>query len=40
VGPGEVTAGLARRSVEGAETHVVSTLDQAIAVAEALNASG
>jgi [acyl-carrier-protein] S-malonyltransferase len=39
VGPGEVTAGLARRSVEGAETHVVSTLDQAIAVAEALNAS-
>ena len=39
VGPGDVTAGLAGRSVEGAETHVVSTLDQAVAVAEALNAS-
>jgi [acyl-carrier-protein] S-malonyltransferase len=39
VGPGDVTAGLALRSVEGAEAHVVSTLDQAVAVAETLNTS-
>ena len=39
VGPGDVTAGLARRSVEGAETHVVSRLDEVDAVAAALDAS-
>jgi [acyl-carrier-protein] S-malonyltransferase len=33
VGPGDVTAGLARRSVEGAETLVVSSLDDVAAVA-------
>lgn len=39
VGPGDVTAGLARRSVEGAETHVVSRLDEVDAVAAALAAA-
>lgn len=39
VGPGDVTAGLARRSVEGAATHVVSCLDEVDAAAEALGAS-
>jgi [acyl-carrier-protein] S-malonyltransferase len=39
IGPGDVTAGLARRSVEGAETHVVSRLDEVDAVAVALGAS-
>ncbi len=39
LGPGDVTAGLARRSVEGAETHVVSRLDEVDAVAAALDAS-
>jgi [acyl-carrier-protein] S-malonyltransferase len=36
VGPGDVTAGLARRSVQGAETFVVSSLDDVDAVAAAL----
>jgi [acyl-carrier-protein] S-malonyltransferase len=40
VGPGEVTAGLARRSVEGTETLVVSCLEEAAAAAEALGAAG
>ena len=39
LGPGDVTAGLARRSVEGAETFVVSRLDEVDAVAAALDAS-
>jgi [acyl-carrier-protein] S-malonyltransferase len=39
VGPGDVTAGLARRSVEGAATHVVSRLDEVDAVAAALAAA-
>ena len=39
LGPGDVTAGLARRSVEGAETYVVSSLAEVDAVAAALNAS-
>jgi len=38
VGPGDVTVGLARRSVEGAETLVVSRLDEVDAAAAALNA--
>ncbi len=37
IGPGEVTAGLARRTVEGASVHVVSTTDQARAVAGLLS---
>jgi [acyl-carrier-protein] S-malonyltransferase len=37
VGPGDVTAGLARRSVRGAEALVVSSLDQVDAVAAALS---
>lgn len=36
VGPGDVTAGLARRSVEGAETIVVSSLDDVPTAARAL----
>jgi malonyl CoA-acyl carrier protein transacylase len=36
VGPGDVTAGLARKSVEGATTLVVSSLDDVAGVAEAL----
>jgi [acyl-carrier-protein] S-malonyltransferase len=36
VGPGDVTAGLARRSVEGAETIVVSALDDVPAAVAAL----
>jgi [acyl-carrier-protein] S-malonyltransferase len=39
LGPGDVTTGLARRSVEGAETYVVSRLDEVDAVAAALDAS-
>ena len=38
VGPGDVTAGLAKRSVRGTEVHVVSSLEQIDAVAEVLNA--
>lgn len=38
VGPGDVTAGLARRSVEGAETLVVSSLDDVEAAADRLGA--
>jgi [acyl-carrier-protein] S-malonyltransferase len=37
VGPGDVTAGLAKRSVKGATVHVVSTTDQARAIAELLS---
>jgi len=37
VGPGDVTAGLARRSVRGIEVHVVSNLDEVDAVAEVLD---
>jgi malonyl CoA-acyl carrier protein transacylase len=33
IGPGDVTAGLARRSVQEAETSVVSSLEEAAAVA-------
>ncbi len=36
IGPGDVTANLAKRSVEGATVHVVSTLDAAAEVAEAV----
>lgn len=39
IGPGDVTAGLARRSVEGIETHVVSRIEEVDAVAAALDAS-
>ncbi|MCB2222974.1 MAG: ACP S-malonyltransferase [Actinobacteria bacterium] len=38
IGPGDVTAGLARRSIEDGEIHVVSTLEEAAAAAEALAA--
>lgn len=38
IGPGEVTAGLAARSIEGSETHVVSTLEEAARVANAIGA--
>ncbi|MBU1226318.1 MAG: ACP S-malonyltransferase [Actinobacteria bacterium] len=38
IGPGEVTAGLAGRSIEGCETHVVSTLKEAAVVAGAIGA--
>jgi [acyl-carrier-protein] S-malonyltransferase len=37
IGPGDVTAGLAKRTVAGAEVRVVSTLEQARAVAEELS---
>jgi [acyl-carrier-protein] S-malonyltransferase len=37
IGPGDVTAGLARKSVEGADTFVVSSLEDVVAVAAALN---
>jgi len=37
VGPGDVTAGLAKRSVKGTTVHVVSTTDQARAIAELLS---
>jgi [acyl-carrier-protein] S-malonyltransferase len=37
VGPGDVTAGLAKRAVKGATVHVVSTTDQARAIAELLS---
>lgn len=40
IGPGEVTAGLARRSIEDSETHVVSTLDEAAAVAGTVGGAG
>jgi hypothetical protein len=36
IGPGDVTAGLVRRSIEDSETHVVSNLEEAAAVARAL----
>jgi len=36
IGPGDVTAGLARRSIEGSETHVVSNLEEAALVAETI----
>jgi len=36
IGPGDVTTGLARRSIEDSETHVVSTLEEAVRVAESL----
>jgi malonyl CoA-acyl carrier protein transacylase len=36
VGPGDVTAGLAKRSVEDAEAIVVSSLDDVAAAAERL----
>lgn len=36
VGPGDVTAGMARRTVPGADVHVVSTIDQIDDVARAL----
>jgi [acyl-carrier-protein] S-malonyltransferase len=39
IGPGDVTAGLARRSVKEAETYVVSSLDEAAAVADRLGAT-
>lgn len=38
IGPGDVTAGLARRSIEGASTMVVSNLEEAEAVAAGLAA--
>jgi [acyl-carrier-protein] S-malonyltransferase len=34
IGPGDVTAGLAKRAVKGARVHVVSTTDEARAIAE------
>jgi [acyl-carrier-protein] S-malonyltransferase len=37
IGPGDVTAGLAKRSVEGADVKVVSSMDQARAVARELS---
>ncbi len=37
VGPGDVTAGLAKRTIKDATTHVVSTIDQARAVAGVLS---
>jgi len=37
VGPGDVTAGLAKRSVRGAEVLVVSNRDQVDAAAEVLS---
>lgn len=37
IGPGDVTAGLARRTVAGADVRVVSTVDQARTVAEELS---
>ena len=36
VGPGDVTGGMARRTVEGAEVHVVSSTDDIPAVVESL----
>jgi [acyl-carrier-protein] S-malonyltransferase len=40
IGPGDVTAGLARRSVQEAETSVVSSLEEAAEVASELGAAG
>lgn len=37
IGPGEVTAGLVKRTVKGATIHVVSTADQARAIADILS---
>lgn len=37
IGPGDVTAGLARRSVPGADIHVVSSIDEAHRVADMLS---
>ncbi len=37
LGPGDVTAGLAKRTAKDANVHVVSTIDQARAVADALS---
>lgn len=37
IGPGDVTAGLARRSVTGAEVHVVASLEDAARVGELLS---
>ncbi len=37
VGPGDVTAGLAKRTVDGAEVHVASDLEQVRSVAEAVS---
>lgn len=37
VGPGDVTAGLVKRTVKGATVYIVSTIDQARAVADALS---
>ena len=37
VGPGDVTAGLAKRTVKGASVHVVSTTDEARAIAAILS---
>ena len=37
IGPGDVTAGLARRSVPGADVHVVSSIDDAHRVADLLS---
>lgn len=37
IGPGDVTAGLAKRTVKGATVHVVSTTDQARAIAGLLS---
>ncbi|MEN8239321.1 MAG: ACP S-malonyltransferase [Actinomycetota bacterium] len=37
VGPGDVTAGLAKRTVKGATVHVVSTTDEARAIADLLS---
>ena len=38
IGPGEVTTGLARRSIDNSETHVVSTLEEAASVADSIGA--
>jgi [acyl-carrier-protein] S-malonyltransferase len=40
IGPGDVTAGLVRRSIEGGETHVVSSLEEAGRVAERIGTPG
>jgi [acyl-carrier-protein] S-malonyltransferase len=37
IGPGDVTAGLAKRAIKGATVHVVSTTDEARAIAELLS---
>jgi malonyl CoA-acyl carrier protein transacylase len=40
IGPGEVTAGLAKRTVEGARVLVVSDIDDIGAAAEAIGTMG